>query len=727
MSKTTPEVSVIVPVYNVKQYLPQCLQSILGQSLANIEVICVDDGSTDGSGGILDEYGKKDERLKVIHRDNAGYGSAVNEGIAHACGRYLSIVEPDDFIDTHMYEEMLAFSDFNDSTHDIIKASYWEFYDGVDEIGDIYLRPNMSKMNPSYPCVTTLEGNISFIEHHPSIWSALYRREFIEDYGIRFKECPGAAWVDNPFMLETFMCASSIVWVPKEYYCYRQTNENASTRIKDYHMPLDRIHDLFDLAEKYDAAPAILEALYVRAFGYMRSIVGEYGFDERDLQVREAMGRVLDRMDSAFVDSFEKISVENRAFYKEWHSTPHNAHDETLARQVTQGAYEFPFVSYIVPIAGTKEQLLMFVNACEHAPIDAYEILLVDEGERGTIYEEAVMLAKSDACVRLVSGEECSNAATMQEALRSARGHFCCVLNDMRARPVSNNFAQALLTSFELDVDLMILDNSQRYLVDAFSASGVMKPYYQNIDSSDNVIISYSFLSTRASSFALNATPLQGPGFIVKRACLQKHLEDLFFEGDRSNRMILARLLHQNVKLAYAAGVFFSVDTPAPTLLKPLLSLDNPLYEKARFCVPHALAIAQDDTLMQTYATSVVTYLLDAFVEDVYACPHPDALLEYLSLFIEPIGDVVDLYSASLHMQDNESYQLYIQARTEGPAKLIAALYCTERITSYDLAHRIDDIEKSRTFRLGKKIVETGRALRFAHPRSIIGSFKNTQ
>ena len=101
-----PKVSVIIPVYNVENYLRQCLDSVVNQTLSDIEIICVDDGSTDNSGKILDEYATKDSRIKVIHKENGGYGKAMNVGLDNAIGEYIGIVEPDDYIALDMYETL---------------------------------------------------------------------------------------------------------------------------------------------------------------------------------------------------------------------------------------------------------------------------------------------------------------------------------------------------------------------------------------------------------------------------------------------------------------------------------------------------------------------------------------------------------------------------------------------------------------------------------------------
>lgn len=103
-----PLISIIVPVYNTKEYLPRCIESIRNQTYHNLEIILVNDGSTDESGAICDEYAKKDERIRVIHKENGGSSSARNTGIKAAKGTYLGFVDSDDYIENEMYEKMVC-------------------------------------------------------------------------------------------------------------------------------------------------------------------------------------------------------------------------------------------------------------------------------------------------------------------------------------------------------------------------------------------------------------------------------------------------------------------------------------------------------------------------------------------------------------------------------------------------------------------------------------------
>ena len=103
-TKALPLISIIVPVYNVKDYVEKCLDSICGQSYTNLEIVVVDDGSTDGSGELCDAYALKDQRVKVIHRDNRGVSTVRNEGLDIAQGEYIGFVDGDDWVDGDMYE-----------------------------------------------------------------------------------------------------------------------------------------------------------------------------------------------------------------------------------------------------------------------------------------------------------------------------------------------------------------------------------------------------------------------------------------------------------------------------------------------------------------------------------------------------------------------------------------------------------------------------------------------
>lgn len=120
------KISVIVPVYNVEKYLSQCLDSIIHQTYKNLEIILVDDGSTDSSGLICDNYSQKDKRIKIIHKCQGGLSDARNAGLKIATGEYISFIDSDDFIDKNMYSILINNTQKYNS--DIVWFNYYNYY-----------------------------------------------------------------------------------------------------------------------------------------------------------------------------------------------------------------------------------------------------------------------------------------------------------------------------------------------------------------------------------------------------------------------------------------------------------------------------------------------------------------------------------------------------------------------------------------------------------------------
>ncbi|MBR4316077.1 MAG: glycosyltransferase, partial [Alphaproteobacteria bacterium] len=123
------KISIIVPVYNVQKYLDKCLKSIISQTLTDIEIILVDDGSTDSSGLICDKYAKKDKRIKVVHQKNARQGAARNAGIKLATGDYIGFVDSDDYITSDMFEKLYKKAYIYDA--DIVMCDYANVKNGI--------------------------------------------------------------------------------------------------------------------------------------------------------------------------------------------------------------------------------------------------------------------------------------------------------------------------------------------------------------------------------------------------------------------------------------------------------------------------------------------------------------------------------------------------------------------------------------------------------------------
>ena len=315
MEKTRAKVSIIIPCYNAEDYFEKCLQSVAGQTLTDIEIIVVDDGSDDGSVKIMDDFAGKDERIKVIHKPNSGYGNSMNRGLAAASGEYIGIVESDDFVVPEMYESLYGLTE--DGTADIVKSNFWDCYD--EKNGTITKVENTERREmPDVKKAFTIHEYPQILWGHPSIWTGIYRRQFLIDNDIHFKEEKGGGWVDNPFFFDTLCCAKKVKWTKTPYYCYRKTNAASSSVGYDLKIPFERMNDNLDVIEKNSHADeTTLKFLYARALMYLGGAVNERHYAWNVDYAYPYMRSMLDRMNpDVILDDFKAADQRNYFKYR---------------------------------------------------------------------------------------------------------------------------------------------------------------------------------------------------------------------------------------------------------------------------------------------------------------------------------------------------------------------------------------------------------------------------
>ncbi len=219
------KVSVVIPVYNVEKYLRECLDSVVNQTLKDIEIICVNDGSTDSSLDILNEYASKDNRIKIIDKKNTGYGHSMNVSIDNATGEYLGIVEPDDYIELDMYETL--YNKAKESDLDYIKGNYYK-YSTIPNITNKKFVP--FDKTDIYEKVINPNNYIKTFTGGMSIWASIYKIDFLKQNKIRFLETPGASFQDTSFGIKTIFSAQKAMYLRNAFYHYRTDNINSSVK-----------------------------------------------------------------------------------------------------------------------------------------------------------------------------------------------------------------------------------------------------------------------------------------------------------------------------------------------------------------------------------------------------------------------------------------------------------------------------------------------------------------
>lgn len=230
-----PKISVIIPVYNGGKYLKRCLDSLVKQSFTDWQAICIDDGSVDDTGKILDGFAKKDKRFVIIHKKNAGVSAARNDGIKKATGEYIHFMDADDTIDADYYEQMSKYA----KEADIVCSG---FVSNNKKFSNL----NYKKLR----LVKTLFGKIFWTQalSQSFVWRYLFKTDFIRKNKLHF-DISLISQEDAVFVLNSLKACRQIVIVPNAYYHYL-FNENSALNKKDkkHH---DKLKQQYKIGKKF--------------------------------------------------------------------------------------------------------------------------------------------------------------------------------------------------------------------------------------------------------------------------------------------------------------------------------------------------------------------------------------------------------------------------------------------------------------------------------------------
>ncbi len=230
-----PQLSVIIPVYNAEKYLEECVDSIRNQTLKDIEIILIDDGSTDASPEILDRLSNEDERIKIFRKENGGAGLARNLGLEKATGEYIGFVDSDDLTEPEMFETLLTAAREEDADMAMTGARHMGgiVFAGKDVVKFDFkekevFRGNGDMQRLALGTVGALPQEEEDSRYGYSIWKNIYKRSIIEENKIRFCSEREFASEDMLFLVDFIFCASCAVGVPGALYIYRRNESSIS-------------------------------------------------------------------------------------------------------------------------------------------------------------------------------------------------------------------------------------------------------------------------------------------------------------------------------------------------------------------------------------------------------------------------------------------------------------------------------------------------------------------
>ena len=213
------EISVIVPVYNVENYLEKCLDTIVNQTFSDIEIVCVNDGSTDNSRKILEKYKENDSRIIIIDKENGGLSSARNAGLKVATGKYISFIDSDDWVDLTMLEKL--YQNITSLNTDISICSVNLYDEQEQKIKDAESYFNLSYFDSSFDgkAFSYKDTKDFLMDVCVMAWNKLYRKSFLDECKAEFPD--GLIFEDGPFFFSIFFKTQRVSIVRDFLYYYR--------------------------------------------------------------------------------------------------------------------------------------------------------------------------------------------------------------------------------------------------------------------------------------------------------------------------------------------------------------------------------------------------------------------------------------------------------------------------------------------------------------------------
>lgn len=491
-----PKVSVIIPVYNNEVYLRECLDSAVNQTLKDIEIICVNDGSTDGSLEIMREYEAKDPRVHVIDKPNGGYGHTMNCGLNAATGEYVAFLESDDTIDTSAYQKLVEVADSQNL--DIIKGDYF-LLEGMG--ANRTLKPvDVIKIKERYNTIfRPLDEPWSFYVPMMNVLG-LFRRSMLEENKIRHNETPGAAHQDMGFWFQTLCSANSMMFINEPFYEYRQDNMNAS--MKSDKTTFSTLDEYAFMRSFLDSHPSLKEEalpiFFHRKFGssmfsygraelslrlpFLRQLAkefehdiknGSFNFERFSEKETNQLKEIITDPDSYYIESLGVADINKIQRLTEEIATTRLQLQHLKANQsnprLSPEAYktenhdnELIDLSVIIPVFNAADYLEECIQSILDQNIPNCEIICIDDGSTDNSPELLAKLAQIHPQIKAISQENRGQGAARNIGVGLAQGRYIQFV-DSDDKLAKDSIAHILQRALDTNLDAIFFDGTTFY------------------------------------------------------------------------------------------------------------------------------------------------------------------------------------------------------------------------------------------------------------------------
>lgn len=289
------KISIVIPVYNVEKYIIECLDSVVNQTYKNLQIILVDDGSTDNSGIICDEYAKIDDRITVVHQFNQGAGAAKNTGLKLIQGEYFSLIDSDDFLELDYYEKMITSIIKNNA--DIVQSLFSNVFIKNKYKRDYHFYLGKDRIITSERFLLEM----LFDWKYAVFWNKLFKTSLLND-SIRF---PVGRKIDDEFFTYKLVCNSKrIININNSLYNYRMRSSSVMGDSASERLIIDRVDCFFErISIIKEAFPKLTDDYILHLYSYIKNLK----IDKMSVEMREYLNNKLSNIEAPKVSVPKKI------------------------------------------------------------------------------------------------------------------------------------------------------------------------------------------------------------------------------------------------------------------------------------------------------------------------------------------------------------------------------------------------------------------------------------
>ena len=413
-----PKISIIVPIYNVNYFLHECLNSLKNQTLKNIEIICVNDGSTDNSLEIIMKY-MNDNRFLIIDKKNSGYGDSMNNGFDFVSGNFIGLVEPDDFVDFNMFNSLYKKTIFEDI--EIVRSNFIFYWNKNKTIVNTFKVLNKLYNKILQP---TLFPDIFFIS--PSIWSGIYKKDFLIKNNIKFLPTPGASYQDTSFFFKTLFKSKKVLFINESFYYYRQTNINSSVNNISLNKAIFINEEFYEI-DKYFKKD--LKLFYQIEKYYNTKKIKTLFWNMKRIQKKEYFKffykDIYNILKNGNYLNYKFNNYELRLFNYSLN------YGEEIASEIFINTINYnityPKISIIIPFYNSENFIKECLNSLIYQTFKNFEIICVNDGSSDNSIEILREFQKKDKRIHIIAQNNMGNSRNI--GIKESKGDYILFLD----------------------------------------------------------------------------------------------------------------------------------------------------------------------------------------------------------------------------------------------------------------------------------------------------------